>query len=142
MDWWKSGKAEKRKSGLEDFMIKEKTEDLYLKVADGLWDEGYQPLDFIADTISLVESIEKSHDDQIWYLGEGGTVSLADLVVGAYWFAKDYYSGQTDPLYSLLCVLGRIYAPGPLTWGLDAESSEAEVYGLLIDKFEGRKNGE
>lgn len=48
-----------------------------------------------------------------------------DAETAIYWFANDYYSGQGDPLYSVLSYYSE-YKPGRLIDSIDDESEEAQ----------------
>ena len=54
-----------------------------------------------------------------------------DVIAGAYWFCRDYHSGQTSDEYRLQCILSHVYSPGPCCNGPEPETCEADVYFAL-----------
>ena len=80
----------------------------------------------LADQLSEHESISTWLD-----IGEFGEFTLADLVVGGFWFYTDYHGGQASPEYRALSSLGGVYSPG-MTHGPDTEG-ELAAYQMLED---------
>ena len=72
--------------------------------------------------------------DELWTIGEFGCASLDNLLIGAYWFATDYHSGQWSPEYALLCAIGETYSPGRCCCGPEKDSAEQETYEALLYK--------
>ena len=77
---------------------------------------------------------EGDTDESIWWLGEFRSADLASLVVGAYWYCADYYTGQWSEEYETLSALGLVYNPGAMTSGPEPDSSEIDVYSALVQK--------
>ena len=82
----------------------------------------------LADQLTEHESISTWLD-----IGEFGEFTLADLVVGGFWFYTDYHGGQASPEYRALSSLGGVYSPG-MTHGPDTEG-ELAAYQMLEDLF-------
>lgn len=80
----------------------------------------------LADQLTEHESIGTWLD-----IGEFGDFTLADLVVGGYWFYTDYHGGQASPEYRALSSLGGVYSPG-MTHGPDTPG-EVAAYEMLED---------
>ena len=51
-----------------------------------------------------------------------------------YWAAAHSYNGQGDPLYALVCILGKFYRPGAFESGVQ-EGPEQELYESLVGIF-------
>lgn len=98
---------------------------VYLRLVNGIFmRDGYKlAREALVDLWILAEAIEACEDDHdsLWYLGEGEPASLADLIVGAYWFTFDTHRGPRDLAYQVLTALGRIYRPGITTGPTGAE---------------------
>jgi hypothetical protein len=74
-------------------------------------------LDYERITDSLIKLANTIADydgdtESIWYIGEYGACSLADLIVGAYWHYTEWHAGQWSKGYAALCALGRVFDPG------------------------------
>lgn len=77
----------------------------------------------------LAVAVHETDEDIDWSIGECSEFTLDSLIVGAYWFACHYYSGQWSELYSLQCTLGKVFSPNRSD--LDPDSPEQYVYELL-----------
>jgi len=69
-------------------------------------------------------------DETVWYIGQDTLASLDSLIVGAFWFTAEHYSGQGSVEYKVHCELSGIYKPN-MSNGVEPESSESDVYELL-----------
>lgn len=69
-------------------------------------------------------------DETVWYIGEHTVATLDSLIVGAFWYTAENYSGMGSAEYALHCRLSDIYEPN-MSNGCEPESSESEVYELL-----------
>lgn len=79
----------------------------------------------------LIEDTDTN--ESVWYIGETAGPTLADVIIGSYWFAVDYHGGQVSPMYTVLSVLSGIFEPGMIS-GPEPESSECVVYDALVSK--------
>ena len=64
--------------------------------------------------ISLSNAImaDDSDTETIWSIGEYSSVSLDNLIVGAYWHFTEWHDGQASTSYAALCALGEVFQPG------------------------------
>jgi glutathione S-transferase len=92
----------------------------------GDYDKTTRGIILLADQLTEHESIGTWLD-----IGEFGEFTLADLVVGGYWFYADYHGGQASPEYRALSSLGGVYSPG-MTHGPDSPG-EIAAYEMLED---------
>lgn len=98
-----------------------------LAAADnGDYDKTTRGMILLADQLTEHESIGTWLD-----IGEFGEFTLADLVVGGYWFYTDYHGGQASPEYRALSSLAGVYSPG-MTHGPDSPG-EIAAYEMLED---------
>lgn len=106
-------------------------EDLFQQISDFLTlsPEHRPDIDLESSIESLVDLV-KELDEVNWDLGEGGSFTLGDFFVGACWFYADHHEGQYSVSYSLLCLLGSVYSPGPLC-SCPEEGGEQQVYDAL-----------
>jgi len=58
-----------------------------------------------------------------------------DAEAAMYWFANNYHGGQDSNLYSVLSTSD--FSPGPIARGPEKESTEEDMYNLLVDEFAG-----
>ena len=82
----------------------------------------------LADQLTEHESIGTWLD-----IGEFGEFTLADLVIGGFWFYADYHGGQASPEYRALSSLGGVYSPG-MSHGPDSPG-EVAAHQMLEDLF-------
>ncbi len=63
-----------------------------------------------------------------------------DVIPGAYWFYCHHHDGQWSDEYRLVCQLGRLFKPGPCSYGPEPDSGEKMVYDDLVRLWR-EKNG-
>src|SRR5210317_812510 len=86
--------------------------------------------DAIISLADMVHSYPLSDDGhELWDIGEFGSCSLSDFIVGAYWHYSDWHSGQWSKGYEALCALGRVFSPNMST--LDKDGPESFAYEML-----------
>jgi hypothetical protein len=64
--------------------------------------------------------------------------SIGDMKAAIYWYASDYHKGQNSRLYRVLTTSA--YRPGSITEVKEEDPIVLEMYGALIDEFEGINN--
>lgn len=98
--------------------------------------DGTLNYDRVTDAITkLANTIaETDTDESLWWLGESEAFTLADLIIGGYWFYSDYHNGQWSKEYAALCALGEMFKPNFTE--LENGSPEFEVYTILQHLFE------
>lgn len=97
-------------------------------------DDYQRTLEAISKLSDLVHEFDGDTSD-LWAIGEHTEASLDSLLVGAYWFCRDYHNGQWSDEYRLLCNIGRYFSPG-CTNGPETDSSERDVYLALEQLLE------
>ena len=67
----------------------------------------------ITDAIIKLSDLVNDYDgdsDDLWNI-DTNCISIADLIVGAYWHFLEWHSGQVSIGYRAFCALDRIYTP-------------------------------
>ena len=88
-------------------------------------------------TIKLADAVHNfpMPDDgyEIWDIGEFGTCTLSDYIVGAYWHFAEWHQGQNSPGYAALSSLGQVFSPGMTSIESEKadDSSAVEAYDAL-----------
>ena len=114
-----------------------------MKTIEQLYDKCHESLfqttseldynDTIAALTELADAVSEfdGDTDNLWTIGEFGCASLDNLLIGAYWFASEYYAGQSSPEYALLCAISETYSPGRCSCGPEQDTSEQDTYEAL-----------
>jgi len=71
--------------------------------------------DAIIKLADLVNDSPADDSDELWSIGEFGTCSLPDLIVGAYWHYTEWHGGQWSKGYAALSALGSVFSPNMST---------------------------
>ena len=83
--------------------------------------------DAIIKLSNAVHNFDISDDGyEIWDIGEFGSCSLDELIVGAYWHFTEWHAGQWSKGYAALSALGQVFAPG-----MTGPESDNEAYQAL-----------
>ena len=113
-----------------DTETKSTIEQLFNEVQRAIRDDDYtETLEKIGELADIVN--ESDTDETIWSMGESGEFTLDALLAGAYWHCAGFHGGQWSAQYKLLCQIGNVFHPGPITKGPKTDSDESHVYDIL-----------
>ena len=68
---------------------------------------------------------------ELWDIGEFGTCTLSDFIVGAYWHYTESHGGQCSKGYRALCALGRVFTPGVTS--IESERADGTAAAIAYD---------
>ena len=73
--------------------------------------------DSIIKLSDMVDDYTISDDGyELWDIGEYGTCSLDNLIIGAYWHYTECHSGRNSLGYAALSSLGQVFSPNMSSW--------------------------